>query len=222
MRRLAVILSLIAVLSLACGSSSSPTAPTPPATSTRIITLSGNLAFGNVNPGSYADSTLTIANSGSTALTVTSVTISGASGTVASGWTGGSIAAGGTQASTIRFTPTAELPYSGVVTVVCDSTTGTNTIDWSGTGANTATPWTNTGTGDAVFTMPMGVSRVKITGDYTGYGMSFTVDIAGVRVVDQLLGKWYLSHFEETYATTGGVVEITNAPNVLWSFTEVR
>ena len=57
---------------------------------TRIISLSGNLAFGSVNVGSSAQRTLTISNTGNSTLTVSSIAypsgFSGAfSGTIARG-----------------------------------------------------------------------------------------------------------------------------------------
>jgi hypothetical protein len=123
-------LVLLLLSTVAC-SSSIPTAPSSPETPTRIIALSGNLAFGNVPLGSQATATLTIANRGNSPLTVTRLTES--SGFTAS-WTHGSIPAGGSQQVTIQFTPTAAQPYSAVLTVDADHTSGTNTMAMSGTG----------------------------------------------------------------------------------------
>jgi hypothetical protein len=213
------------LLMLSCGGSNSksPAGPSTPATPTKIISLSGDLSFGSVDLGSHADRTLTISNSGNTSLAITSLSVTGASGTLTASWTSGSIAPASSQNVTVRFTPTAGQSYSGVVTVVCDSTAGVNTTNWSGTGVNTAPPWTSSGTGDTVFDMPTSVSRVKITGIYTGYSSNFVVRIGGSLVVNELLGTgWERTHFEGTCVTKGGVTEITKSSGVSWSFAEVR
>src|ERR1035441_1316229 len=102
-------------------------------TPTRIISLGGNLAFGNVAVNSSAQSTLTIYNNGNSTMTVSSVSYpSGFSGN----WSG-TIAAGGSQPVTVTFSPTSATSYGGTVTVNSDATSGVNTISVSGTGAAT-------------------------------------------------------------------------------------
>lgn len=97
---------------------------------TRIIALSGDLNFGNVLQGTSANRTLTITNSGTADLNVTSLTLpSGFSGTFS-----GAIAPGASQPVTITFSPSAIQSYSGTVTVNSDATSGTNTTTASGTG----------------------------------------------------------------------------------------
>lgn len=82
--------------------------------------------------------------------------------------------------------------------------------------------WNKSGQGDTVFDMPTYVSRVKITGTYTGYSSNFIVHIAGRGVVNELLGTaWNQTYFEGTYVTSGGVVETLYSSGVSWSFTEV-
>ena len=138
MRRTIPIPSAVAGILIACltgcgGGKSSPTAPTPTPTptATRVITLSGNLAFGSVPVGATADATFRISNSGTGALTVTS--IAGPGGYTLN-WTSGAVAAGGSQDVTVRFAPAAAQIYSGTLTVNADQTSGTNTIAVSGTG----------------------------------------------------------------------------------------
>jgi hypothetical protein len=98
---------------------------------TRVIGLSGNLAFGNVSPGASATSTLTISNTGDTPLNVSSISYpAGFSGAFA-----GAIPAGTSQNVTVTFAPTQLTTYGGTVTVVSDKTSGTDTISTSGTGA---------------------------------------------------------------------------------------
>ena len=85
--------------------------------------------------------------------------------------------------------------------------------------------FTASGIGDNVFDMPTSVARVKITGDYPSNCSNFIVKIGGRLVVNEILGTCSIAvgpHFEGTYVTTGGVVEITNSTGVAWTFTEVR
>ena len=133
MRKLFLPIALITLLVTAgCGDDKPPTAPTP----TSAISLTGNMAFGNVTVGTTSTATLTLANSGSGELTVTSVTYpTGFSGT----FTSGTIAANGSQAVTVTFTPAAAQAYSGNITVTGNQASGTNSIAVSGTGVALAT-----------------------------------------------------------------------------------
>jgi putative Ig domain-containing protein/HYDIN/CFA65/VesB family protein len=98
--------------------------------SSQIIGLSGNLAFGNVITGTTATATLTITNSGNSALTVSSITYPiGFSGAFS-----GVVSAGNAVNVTVTFAPTAVANYSGTVTVNANQTSGTSTINASGTG----------------------------------------------------------------------------------------
>ena len=95
------------------------------------MTLSGNLAFGNVTVGTTSTAVLTIANSGNAELTVTGINYpAGFSGNFPSG----TIAANASQAVTVTFAPTAAQSYSGNITVTANQTAGSNTIAASGTG----------------------------------------------------------------------------------------
>jgi hypothetical protein len=143
----------------ACSNPNAPTTPAATATSqSRVIGLIGNLAFGSITVGSSAEATLTITNSGSGPLTVSSLTLPGG---YAATWSAGTIAAGNSQAVTIRFTPTAAQNYNGSVIVNGDQTSGTNAISVSGTGvARTVAPSTAVVTG----TVTDGTSRGVLPG----------------------------------------------------------
>jgi hypothetical protein len=107
---------------------------------------------------------------------------------------------------------------SGGVDIIFNNTAG-------GRGIKTLTvrsAWSRSGQGASVFDMPTYVSRVKITGTYTGSGENFVVYIAGRLVVNEILGtSWGQTHFEGTYLTSGGVVEVKYSNGLSWSFTEV-
>jgi hypothetical protein len=100
---------------------------------TRIISLSGNMEFGNVAVATSAQSTLNIANNGNSTLTVSSISYPiGFSGD----WSLGAISAGGSQNVTVTFSPNFATSYGGTVTVFADQTSGANTLAVSGTGTS--------------------------------------------------------------------------------------
>ena len=105
------------------------------AATTRIISLSGDLAFPSVTVGQSATRTLTITNTGNSPLTVTG--ISYPSSRFSGNWSG-TIAAGGSRNVTVTFAPQASHvgAYSNTLTVNSDATSGTNTWAISGTGAS--------------------------------------------------------------------------------------
>lgn len=144
MRLRASLLSTIVCVGMAvsCGDSSptSPTtAPAPaPTAATRVITVTGDLAFGYVDLGLTAERMFTISNTGNATLTFSSMASVG--GTGAAGYsatpTSGTIAPGATQTVTLQFSPTIAQEYSNVLTVASDWTSGNNQIVVSGTGVN--------------------------------------------------------------------------------------
>lgn len=100
------------------------------ATPTRIISLSGSMAFGNVTVGETAQRILKISNTGNTALIVTGLVYPAG---FSAPWHG-TIPAGGSQDVVVTFSPTAAKAYSGTITVNSDATTGTKTTTATGTG----------------------------------------------------------------------------------------
>ena len=98
---------------------------------TRVIGLSGNLSFGEVDVDTTKKLSFTINNSGNSPLTVNSITYPrGFNGN----WSNGSIAPGGSQTITTTFRPTENQTYGGSVTANSDKTSGSNTIAIAGTG----------------------------------------------------------------------------------------
>jgi len=110
------------------------TTPTPTPEATRIIGLSGNLAFGEVTVGDTATNTLTISNTGNSTLTWSG--ISTGTSVVTANQTTGTVAAGGAQTVTLTFSPVAFTVYNSTLTVTSDKTGGTHTIALSGTGVD--------------------------------------------------------------------------------------
>ncbi len=143
----------------------------PTSTTTRVVSLSGDLNFGSVAVGSSVTRTLSIANTGNSPLVVTG--ISHSSG-VFSGNFSGTITAGNSKMVTLTFTPTAIQAFSGTLTVASNATSGTATRAETGTGTNApvaATPVIN----------PNGASfgksvKVKLTSATTGAVIRYTKD----------------------------------------------
>ena len=103
------------------------------APASRVIALSGTLAFGSVGVGTSATRALRISNTGNSTLTVTGLGCPpGFSGAFS-----GTIAAGAFRDVTVTFAPTAVTLYGGVVTVIADQTNGGTQISITGTGTPT-------------------------------------------------------------------------------------
>jgi len=99
-------------------------------TASRVIVLSGTLAFGDVTDGQSATGTLVITNTGSAQLDVTNINYpAGFSGS----WSG-AIASDSSRDVTVTFAPTAAATYGGNITVNSDATAGSSQIAVSGTG----------------------------------------------------------------------------------------
>lgn len=133
MRRMVVVGTLLTVmLSGGCGGSSTTPSPSS-APTTRVIGISGNLAFGSVLVGESRALNFSITNTGTGTLTVTSVLGSSASfiAQSAASWASGTIAAGGSQVVTITFSPTASGNFDGTLRVVGDQTSGIDIINVS-------------------------------------------------------------------------------------------
>jgi hypothetical protein len=167
------VLACLCLVTLAsCSSSPNNPTPTPtptPTAPTRIISVTGNLNFGEVTVGQSADRQLSISNTGNATLTVTGIT-GPCGGSFTSTFVSGTIAAGGTQNATIRFTPVSAGSCSGTVTVVADQTSGTNTIAITATAVSAVRTMTGTWTGSwstYTFTMVLTQTGTVVTGTYT-------------------------------------------------------
>lgn len=107
---------------------------TNPPSPTRVINLSGNLAFGNVYIGNTQTKPLTISNIGNSTLTINAINLpSGYS----SDYSSGTILAGSSTTANISFSPQNMVTnYNGIITVNSNSTSGGNSINVSGSGVN--------------------------------------------------------------------------------------
>lgn len=99
-----------------------------------VITLSGNLNFGNLLVNTSAKQSLVISNSGNQILHVSGITYPGGF----SGAFSGAIAAHAKTVVMVTFSPTSATNYSGTVTVTSDAHSGANTMAASGAGIASA------------------------------------------------------------------------------------
>lgn len=96
-----------------------------------IISMSGDLSFGNVTVGTSAQRTVTIRNDGNSQLTVSNI---GYPNGFSGNWSRGVIEPGSSRDVTVTFSPTTTTGYTGNLTVDSNATSGTNTKPLSGIG----------------------------------------------------------------------------------------
>lgn len=128
-------IALCVLAAAACGKSSSPTAPTPITSTTRVMALEGSLAFGDVQVGQTKDLPITIRNSGTGTLNVGD--LSGPASVIdriTASIGNRVLPPGGSTTLTIRFTPTTTGALSGTITLNSDQTSGPNTLAFTGNG----------------------------------------------------------------------------------------
>lgn len=110
---------------------------------------------------------------------------------------------GGDQAGTCEFGPSA-----------CGGGTGS-----VGGPTSILTPFSQSGVGDSVFSLPPSVNIVRIQGTFPGSSSNFIVNISTNLVVNTIVGT---RAFPQAHAGTyivpaGGTVSITNSSGVSWS-----
>jgi hypothetical protein len=130
------LLSVIATAALAAACESSSTSPAPLIGTTKVISVTGDLSFGNVNIGSKSVRTFEINNTGNAPMTFSSVACKG--GTGEAGFTtspaGGVVPANASITVDVRFAPIVAEFYSCALTIVGNQTSGDAAISASGTG----------------------------------------------------------------------------------------
>lgn len=176
---------------------------------TRIIGISGDLAFGNVTVGQTATRTMTLANTGNSPLNVTGVTFpAGFSGN----WSTGNIPANGSQNVSVTFSPNAAQAFGGTITVNSNRTSGTNTAQASGTGTAVATSIISVPASLNFGDCPVGGTRtVALTISNTG---NSHLNVTGISFPAGFSGTW------SGNIPSGGsqTVSVLFSPNAAGSF----
>ncbi|MGH7971364.1 MAG: MBG domain-containing protein, partial [Limisphaerales bacterium] len=176
---------------------------------TRIISLSGNLEFGNVTLGTTAQATLTIANTGNSIMTVNSIAYpAGFSGA----WSG-AIAAGGSQPVTVTFSPTSAISYGGNISVSADQTSGNSTYAVSGVGTlSPAVVTLNSSTLNQVYD---GAPKV-VTASTTPPGLELTITYNGITTPPTVAGTYnVVAAVTDPNYTSSASGTLTGAPAAL-------
>lgn len=98
---------------------------------------------------------------------------------------------------------------------------GTNTLNFS---LQRAELWSRNGEGNTVFDKPSYVTRVRITGRYTGTGSNFVVWCGRSLLVNEIIGTRYSSTTYDGVHSAAGCTEVRVeiSTGVSWTFTEVR
>jgi uncharacterized protein (TIGR03437 family) len=110
------------------------------ASAPKLSLSSNSLTFGNVTVGQTKDLSLAVSNTGSAALTVSSMTISGVGFNLVSPSTPFTVQPGGSQTVTVRCAPASAAILAGTVTISSNDANSQASISLSGTGVAAATP----------------------------------------------------------------------------------
>lgn len=101
---------------------------------TKIISITGDLTFGNVAIGSQPSRQVTITNNGNAALNISSISVPNGYGV---DWQNGQIASGQSKTINIIFTPLNTVSiYNGTMQVLSDATSGSGSLSVTGAGIN--------------------------------------------------------------------------------------
>lgn len=193
---------------MACGKSSSPTAPTP-------VTVTPPVTANPVTPTVVNVTVAGVVTNANTNAAVGGATVRIGQQSASTDGNGyysiGSVPAGGA-------TITATLANFNTATETFTVGAGDTRKD-----LRVVPFWTAIGTGNTVFDMPTYVSRVRITGRYTANSSNFVVKVGGRLLINELLGTgWPSTTYDGTHLTSGGVVEITISSGVAWTFAQVQ
>jgi len=105
---------------------------------TKIISLSGDLNFGNVEVNTLQSKTFSIFNNGNSPLNISSIDYPQNSGFTGSPFSG-NIQANTSQSLNVNFYPTSSGNFNSTITVNCNATSGSKTINCSGIGVSAQT-----------------------------------------------------------------------------------
>jgi hypothetical protein len=103
-------------------------------TSGTLSTVTTSVNFGNVAVGSVGTQTVSMSNTGTAAVNISTATIFGAAFTIVGGSPSGSIPVGQGTSLQVRFTPLSDSAVTGTLTVTSDASNSPLTIPLSGTG----------------------------------------------------------------------------------------
>jgi pimeloyl-ACP methyl ester carboxylesterase len=169
------------------------------------VTLPSTLSFGSVNVGtSGSPQTLTLSNTGSTPLTISSITIAGtnngdfavaATGTTCS--TSAAVAAGGSCTINVTFTPTATGTRNGILTITDNAPGSPHTVSLSGVGTN-----------------PLPSLTLLSPSSATAGGAAFTLTVNGTNFISGSVVRWNGTSRTTTYVGSTQVTASITAADI--------
>ncbi len=174
------------------------------------LSLYGTLSFGKVAIGSSGTSSFTIANNGTTSISVTGITYP-------AGFTGpgiGTITAGSSKVVGVTFSPTGEAVYSGTLTVASNAASGDPVLPVSGEGITSLVNLVSGGTLTSQGA-PAGSSRTYKISVPVGSTALKVVTSGGTGDVDLYLKRGVLPSPTDTgfLGETDGNAELINVAN---------
>jgi hypothetical protein len=199
-------------------------------TATIVVCLLLNACGGNSTTGpSPTPTTPAVASSltGTVTATGTTVRVSGFTVTILDGQTQGRTA---TTNSTGAYTFDSVVGGNANVSATATgweevrsgvTIAGPTTLNFT---TRTTQPWTQSSRGNNVFTKPLWVTRMSVTGLFTGSSSNFIVWCGSSLLVNELIGTfWNTLTYQGTHATPScSDIRIENSTGVLWALTEVR
>lgn len=105
---------------------------------TRIIAVSSNISYGNVQLGTSLTKSFTVSNTGNSELYVSSITLPSS---FIADWSSGYIASGSSKTVNLTFSPSSATTFTGTITINSNATSGNNTLSVNGSG--TPAPYSN-------------------------------------------------------------------------------
>lgn len=189
----------------------SPTQPTPPSPPVQLYTLTGtvtNVASGAAIPGALVrvvdgpNAGMQVASDGAGRYTLSGLTFAG-------------------------FTVSVQAPnmLEGSAGALLQSGIYTRTVNFT---MRPAMPWSISGSGNTVFTMPTYFTRVSVHGHLRPGARSsnFIVHVGGRTMVNEILSvdgrNGWAPTYDGTHLTSGGTVDIVSSADIVWTFTENR
>ncbi len=137
-----VLAGCLTIMASGCGSAAVDSAVKAPVTSqiSSQLTVASSLSFGSVTVNTAAIQTLTLASTGTSAVTITSAAITGAGFTIAPQTFPVTVNVGQSLTLQVQFDPASAGVASGQITIGSNSATGNTVVALSGTGTTASNP----------------------------------------------------------------------------------
>jgi hypothetical protein len=146
------------------------------AQSSNLTVTPGSISFGDVKVGSESTQTVQLKNTGSTSISISSVTVSGSGITVSGLNTPATLAAGASASVSAVFKPASAGNASGVLTINSNASVASDAVGWSGTGTSSATSSLAATPSTVAFgTVPTGATTTQTIQLANSGGASITV-----------------------------------------------